>query len=65
MAISAKIMKGYTCTATRALKDDLENAGAVFIDEPLVVDRNMISSRRPADLPVFCPAIIEALLKHE
>jgi len=65
MAISAKIMKGYTCTATTALKDDLENAGAVFIDEPLVVDRNMISSRRPADLPVFCPAIIEALLKHE
>ncbi len=64
MAISAGIMKGYTCTATIALKDDLENAGAVFVDEALVVDRNMISSRRPADLPLFCPAIIEALLKQ-
>ncbi|MGK9369086.1 type 1 glutamine amidotransferase domain-containing protein [Melioribacter sp. Ez-97] len=57
--ISAKIMKGFRCTSTPGIKDDIENAGAVWIDEPVVVDRHMISSRRPDDLPVFCKAIID------
>lgn len=57
--ISAGIMKGYRCTSTPGIKDDLTNAGAKWVDEPVVVDRNMISSRRPDDLPAFCRAIIE------
>lgn len=61
--ISAKIMKGYRSTSTPGIKDDIENAGAVWVDEPVVVDRNMISSRRPDDLPGFCHAIIEYLSK--
>lgn len=59
--ISAGIMKGYRCTSTPAIKDDLINAGANWIDEPLVIDRNMVSSRRPDDLPLFCQGIIQVL----
>lgn len=59
--ISAGIMKGYTCTSTPGIKDDLENAGATWVDEEVVVDRNQISSRKPDDLPAFCRAIIAAL----
>lgn len=56
--ISAGIMDGYTCTSTPGIKDDLTNAGATWVDEPVVVDRNMISSRNPGDLPHFCRAIM-------
>ena len=56
--ISAGIMRGFTCTSTPGIKDDLVNAGAIWVDQPVVVDRHMISSRRPDDLPVFCEAII-------
>jgi protease I len=59
--ISAKVMKGYKCTSTPGIKDDLENAGAEWFDKPVVVYRNMISSRRPDDLPQFCRAIIKYL----
>ncbi len=61
IAISAGIMKGYTCTSTPGIKDDLENAGAVWVNKPVVKDRNMISSRNPDDLPLFCKAIIDFL----
>lgn len=57
--ISAKIMKGFRCTSTPGIKDDLENAGAIWEDKPVVVDRNQISSRRPSDLPDFCRAILD------
>ncbi|MCG8530242.1 MAG: type 1 glutamine amidotransferase [Desulfovibrionales bacterium] len=56
--ISAGIMDGYRCTSTRGITDDLENAGAKWVNESVVVDRNMISSRAPDDLPDFCRAII-------
>lgn len=61
--ISAGIMKGYKCTSTPGIKDDLMNAGAIWIDESVVIDRNMISSRRPDDLPDFCREIIKWLGK--
>lgn len=59
--ISAGIMQGFRCTSTPGIKDDLVNAGAEWVDEPVVVDRNQISSRRPPDLPAFCRAIITFL----
>jgi protease I len=59
--ISADIVRGFRCTSTPGIKDDLVNAGATWIDESVVVDRNMISSRRPADLPQFCKEIITFL----
>jgi protease I len=59
--ISAGIMKGIRCTSTPGIKDDLINAGATWVDEAVVVDRNHITSRRPDDLPLFGAAIIEFL----
>ena len=61
--ISAGIMKGYTCTSTPGIKDDLENAGAKWVDEEVVVDRNQVSSRKPDDLPAFCREIIRLAVK--
>lgn len=59
--ISAKIMKGVKCTSYKAVKDDLINAGATWVDEAVVIDRHFISSRHPTDLPKFCPAILQHL----
>jgi protease I len=59
--ISAKIVKGKRATSVRAIKDDLENAGVIWEDSPVVVDGNLISSRTPADLPQFCKALLTAL----
>ncbi|TMQ68581.1 MAG: type 1 glutamine amidotransferase [Candidatus Eisenbacteria bacterium] len=59
--ISARILKGRKVTGVSAIKDDLENAGATFLDQSVVVDGHLISSRTPADLPDFCKALITAL----
>lgn len=59
--ISAGIYKGVRVTGSPGIKDDLINAGAVYIDAAVVVDRNSVSSRRPDDLPDFCRAIIELM----
>ena len=59
--ISAGIIKGRRVTSTPAIKDDLVNAGATWVDQEVVVDGNLISSRKPDDLPAFCRAIIEAM----
>jgi len=61
--ISAGIMNGFTCTSTPGIKDDLTNAGATWVNEEVVVDRNQVSSRKPDDLPAFCRAIIELAAK--
>ncbi|MBU6383583.1 MAG: type 1 glutamine amidotransferase [Verrucomicrobia bacterium] len=59
--ISAKILKGKKVTGFSAIRDDLENAGAHFVDQAVVVDGHLISSRTPADLPAFCKALLQAL----
>lgn len=59
--ISAGIVKGRTMTCFSAIKDDLVNAGAKFVDRAVVVDGNIITSRTPDDLPDFCRAIIALL----
>jgi len=61
--ISAGIVKGKKVTSVNAIKDDLVNAGAEWVDEEVVVDGNLISSRSPDDLPSFCRAIIEQAAK--
>jgi protease I len=61
--ISAGIVKGKRGTSVGAIKDDLVNAGLLWEDSPVVVDGNLISSRTPADLGVFCKALIGALEK--
>lgn len=57
--ISAKILKGKRVTCVAAIKDDVVNAGAEYCDQEVVVDRNVITSRFPADLPAFCREIIK------
>lgn len=59
--ISANIVRGKRGTSVGAIKDDLVNAGMLWEDSPVVVDGNLISSRTPADLPMFCQALIGAL----
>lgn len=61
VVISAKILKGRKCTSYIAIKDDMENAGAIWSDEPCVVDKNLISSRKPQDLPHFAKAILSKM----
>lgn len=63
--ISARVLTGKTITSTVAVKDDVENAGATWVDQSAVVDGNLISSRRPADLPDFCRAFIAAFEGQE
>lgn len=58
---SAGIVKGKQVTGYVAVKDDLINAGAEFVDVPAIRDGNLITGRVPDDLPEFCLAIIDAL----
>lgn len=61
--ISAKVYDGVRVTGSPGIKDDLINAGAIWEDAPLVVDRNFVSSRKPDDLPDFCIGMIEVLTR--
>ncbi len=60
--VSAKILKGKRATAVRNIQIDLENAGAVVLDEPCVVDGNLITARFPYDLPRLVQATVQQLL---
>lgn len=51
---SADVIRGRKVTAFKSLRDDLRNAGAEFVDEEVVVDGNLVTSRDPFDLPAFC-----------
>jgi protease I len=59
--ISARILRGKRVTGSRGIKDDLENAGATWVDEPVVIDGNLISSRTPRDLAPFAKAMADFL----
>ena len=60
---STNILKGKTATCFMAVRDDVKNAGAKYVDEECVVCENLITSRKPDDLPAFCNAILKALGK--
>lgn len=59
--ISARILRGKRVTGSLGIKDDLENAGALWVDAPVVVDGNLISSRTPRDLAPFAKAMVDFL----
>ena len=61
IAVSAGVYRGVRVTGSPGIKDDLMNAGAIWEDAPVVVDRHFVSSRKPADLPAFMAAIVEQL----
>ncbi len=61
---STPALKGRTATGFHSIRDDLVNAGVTFVDKEVVVDGNVITSRKPDDLPAFVVAIIEQLCKQ-
>jgi len=59
--ISAGIVEGVRYTSSPGIRDDLVNAGALWEDAPVVIDRHHVTSRRPDDLPQFCRGILQVL----
>jgi protease I len=58
---STTALKGRKATGFHSIKDDVVNAGATFVDQEVCVDGNVITSRKPDDLPAFVAAILKAL----
>jgi|688.fasta_scaffold26946_3 protease I len=65
LAISAGVYRGVRTTGSPGIKDDLVNAGAIWEDAPVVVDRHFVSSRKPDDLPWFAAAMIDVMVKKD
>jgi protease I len=63
MLVSAGILQGKRATSFFSIKDDMVNAGATWVDQEVVVDGTLITSRKPDDLPAFCREIVGALSK--
>lgn len=61
LLVSAGLVRGKSITSYKTLKDDLENAGANWVDKEVVTDGNLISSRQPDDIPAFNRELISAL----
>ena len=65
LLVSSGVVAGKDITAYESLKDDLTNAGANYQDEPVVRDGDIITSRKPDDIPAFAQAIDEFFIKHD
>jgi protease I len=61
MLISADVLRGRTLTCTPSIAVDVKNAGGLYVDRPVVEDANVITSRKPEDIPQFSDAILRAL----
>jgi protease I len=61
LLVSARLARGKKLTSYYTIQDDMRNAGANWVDEEVVIDGNLITSRKPDDLPAFNRALIEAL----
>ena len=59
--VEADVVKGRKLTSWPSLQTDLRNAGANWVDEEVVVDQGLVSSRNPDDLPAFCAKVVEEL----
>ena len=63
--ISADVLRGKKATSYPGIRKDMENAGAMYLDQPVVIDENLITSRRPEDLPYFMRAYMDLLEAQE
>jgi protease I len=61
IAVSAGVYRGVRVTGSLGIRDDLVNAGGTWVDEPVVLDRHFVTSRKPDDLPAFCRVILDLL----
>ena len=64
LLVEADVLEGRTVTSWPSVRTDMVNAGAEWVDEEVVVDGNLITSRKPDDLPAFCEAILDRLDAH-
>jgi len=63
--VEADVVRGRTLTSWPSLRTDLRNAGARWVDEQVVVDQGLVSSRRPDDIPAFAAKIVEEFVEGE
>jgi protease I len=65
--VEADVLRGRTITSWPSVKTDIRNAGGTWVDEEVVVDQGLVSSRKPDDLPAFCAKLVEEMAegKHE
>ncbi|MCX8182607.1 MAG: type 1 glutamine amidotransferase [Candidatus Methanomethyliaceae archaeon] len=63
MLIEADVLRGKKATCWKSVATDIKNAGATFVDAPVVVDGKIVTSRMPSDLPSFCKETIKLLKK--
>ncbi|MFL5868682.1 MAG: type 1 glutamine amidotransferase domain-containing protein, partial [Thermoleophilaceae bacterium] len=67
MLVEADVVRGRKVTSWPSLKTDIENAGGEWVDEEVVVDNGLVTSRKPDDLPAFCDKLVEEICegRHE
>jgi protease I len=65
--VEADVVRGRTLTSWPSLKTDIRNAGGTWVDKEVVVDKGLVSSRKPDDLPAFCKKMVEEIRegRHE
>ncbi len=61
LLVEADVARGRTVTSWPSLRTDLRNAGATWVDEQVVVDNGLVTSRKPDDLPAFCGKVVEEI----
>jgi protease I len=67
MLVEADVVRGRKVTSWPSLRTDIRNAGGDWVDEEVVVDNGLVTSRRPDDLPAFCDKLVEEICegRHE